>query len=165
MSDLELERGRAWLDTLLQLAGLSVRVEAAVVESSEDMPLGAGYWLTLNPQDLDDERAAMLVGDRGSVLDAIQSLANSTLNVGRSPDERTAYLLELNGYRRARLQEVQQQAEAAAARVRESGEAVELAGLSAAERRQVHTRLKAQPDLDTVSHGQDPDRRLVVQLR
>lgn len=61
--------------------------------------------------------------------------------------------------------ELQQLAEAAVQHVRETGEEYEMAALSAAERRQVHTYLKATyGDLETYSRGKEPDRRLVVRL-
>lgn len=157
MSDSKRDRGQQWLEQLLQLANISAEI-VATEETS-------GYWLTLNPKGWIEADIERLIGDRGQTLDAIQYLANSTLNIGRSPEDQAAYTIELNGYRRARLQELQAQAEAAAREARETGSEVEMTSLSAAERRQVHTFLKENSDLETFSRGQEPHRHLVVRLR
>jgi spoIIIJ-associated protein len=99
------------------------------------------------------------------VLDAIQYLANSILNLGQGESQQAAYTIELDGYRARRQAELQALATNAAQRVRETGEEFEMKSLSSAERRQVHTFLKECDDLETMSRGQEPDRRLVVRRR
>ena len=47
------------------------------------------------------------------MLDAIQYLANSVLNLNQAEEDRTSYTVELNGYRIKRQAEVQSLAEAA----------------------------------------------------
>ncbi|MBD2092624.1 RNA-binding protein [Microcoleus sp. FACHB-1515] len=154
--DEQLQRGQQWLDEFLKLAGLPATVSIA------PQPQWNEEWLTIDATHLTPDQVQHLTGDHGSALDAIQYLANTTLNLGRAKEEQQAITVELNGYRDRRLVELQSMAEAAAQQVRETGEDYELTSLSAAERRQVHTLLQAHEDLETFSQGTEPDRRLVV---
>ncbi|OKH26338.1 protein jag [Chroogloeocystis siderophila] len=161
--DTRMQRGQIWLETLLQLMGVSPSVEAHLevyqVEGAEEPD---SYWLTIDATQLTPEQIEILIGSEGSVLDAIQYLANATLNLNQSPADQASYTVELDGYRVRRQAEVQAIAQAAAEQVRASGQEVEIKSLSSAERRQVHTFLKTFPDLETFSKGKEPHRHLVV---
>jgi len=152
------ERGQHWLEQLLQLFRLSAGVTADLDNPISD----GGCWLVIDESNLTPEQIHLLTGEDGSVLDSIQYLANSILNMGQNPDHQGAFTVELAGYRIRRHQELQAIAQEAAAQVRETGAEFELKSLSSAERRQVHTLLKQYDDLETFSRGQEPDRRLVV---
>lgn len=155
------QQGKQWLEDMLKLAGLPTTVQVEQVHSMTE----GSCWLTIEHSGFTPEQTQLLTGAEGSVLDAIQYLANTILNIGRAEGEQTAYTIELAGYRVQRQAELQELAEAAAHQVHETGEAYEMAALSAAERRQVHTYLKSTyADLATFSRGKEPDRRLVVQL-
>jgi spoIIIJ-associated protein len=141
------------------LAGFSVEIQTDDI----DHPDGS-CWLTIPDDALSAEQLHILLGDEGQVLDSIQYLINSTLNIGQPKELQHAYTVELNSYRAKRQLELQAMAEAAAKQVRETGKEFEMVALSAAERRQLHTLLKSFGDLETYSRGQEPDRRLVVRL-
>lgn len=156
MSDKE-KRGQEWLQKLLQLA----QVDAEVIsQQSEEC-----CWLIINEQNLTPEQIEILIGTNGLALDAMQYLVNTILNIGRESEEHTSYMVELNGYRVRRQQELRSMADYAAIQVRRTGLEFELTSLSSAERRQVHTLLEECEDLETYSRGQEPDRRLVVRLK
>ncbi|MBD2066992.1 RNA-binding protein [Leptolyngbya sp. FACHB-671] len=158
MDESQLRRGQEWLEKLLGLAGLP----ATVGTDAEQIQQEGSYWLVIDSAPLTSEQIETLVGADGSVLDAVQYLTNTTLNLGQPEDQQCAYTVELNGYRAKRQAELQAMAEQAAAKVRETGEEFEMIALSSAERRQVHTFLKPLEDLETYSRGREPDRRLVV---
>ncbi|PPS44792.1 R3H domain-containing nucleic acid-binding protein [Chroococcidiopsis sp. TS-821] len=161
--DTRMQRGRVWLEKLLQLMGVSPSVEAHLEATQiEGKKEPDNYWLTIDATKLTPEQIDILIGSEGSVLDAIQYLANATLNLNQSPTDQASYTVELNGYRVRRQAEVQAIAQAAAEQVRASGQEVEIKSLSSAERRQVHTFLKTFPDLETFSKGKEPHRHLVV---
>ncbi|MTJ07450.1 MULTISPECIES: R3H domain-containing nucleic acid-binding protein [unclassified Anabaena] len=165
MSDIFMQSGEQWLQNLLLLTGVSTQVRAKVqtIPSFEqDIPAGESYWLTIDETNLTPEQIRVLIGSGGAVLDGIQYLANSVLNLNQPEENQTSYTIELNGYRVKREAEIRTLAETAAAEVRFSGREVELKSLSAAERRQVHTLLKEFPDLETFSSGKEPHRHLVV---
>lgn len=163
MTNQRRERGQRWLEALLQLSRLPASVEVADSQDSHiDKP---SYWLTIDQTQLTPKQIQTLIGLDGSVLDAIQYLANSILNLGQDEDLQASYIIELNGYRLRRQAELRILADHAAQHVRETGQEFELKSLSAAERRQIHTFLQESEDLETYSRGQEPDRRLVVRLR
>lgn len=163
MSSELVPRGQQWLEELLCLAGFltKVQVEQPVpVHTSLVEP--SNCWLTIDQAGLTPEQVQILIGPEGVNLDAIQYLANATLNLKQSDELQGAYTIELAGYRTRRQAELLTLAESAAAQVRQSGEEVEMQPLSAAERRMIHTILQASQDLETYSRGQEPDRRLVI---
>lgn len=156
-------RGQQWLEEFLRLSKLPARVEAIQSDDAQDDK--PNYWLTIDETKLTPQQIQTLIGPDGTVLDALQYLTNSILNLGQEDQEQAAYTIELDGYRLRRQAELQALAAHAAQQVRETGEEFEMKSLSSAERRQVHTFLKACDDLETQSRGQEPDRRLVVRRR
>ncbi|MBE7381762.1 MAG: RNA-binding protein [Leptolyngbya sp. SIO1E4] len=150
--------GVEWLQSLLNLQGLTTQVTASMLEDE----FGASCWLTIDDSQLSSEQVEVLLGDKGTVLDAIQYLANTTLNLGRSPEEQQPYTVELAGHRAKRQAELKALAAEAAEQAQSTGQEFEMAALSSAERRQVHNFLKAYEGLETFSRGREPDRRLVV---
>ncbi len=165
MTDTPMQRGQEWLESLLRLSGVSVHVkgelETAAVQYEESQEPD-NYWLTIDQTNLKPEEIQIFIGSDGSVLDAIQYLANSILNLNQITDGQASYTIELNGYRVQRQEEIRAMAEAAAEQVRSSSQEVEIKSLSSAERRQIHTYLKDFGDLETFSRGKEPHRHLVV---
>ena len=149
-----LDRGREWLESVLQLMSVSV----SVLRSPDGLEIEAS--------DLLDSEKQVLVGEGGATLDALQYLANTLLNLHRPKDEQFAYTIELDGYRQRRREHLQKLVSEAVVRVRETGAEYEMEAMSSAERRQVHTLLSTDEyaDLETFSRGKEPDRHLVVCL-
>ncbi|MDX2229681.1 MAG: R3H domain-containing nucleic acid-binding protein [Leptolyngbyaceae cyanobacterium bins.349] len=154
------QRGQQWLQEFLNLSG----IETKVLTQESPVFWEDTCWLVIDDSTLSDEQVTQLLGENGHVLDSIQYLANTTLNLGAAPEQQGAFTVDLAGYRERRYQELKAIAENAAVQARETAKEVELKSLSAAERRQVHTILKEHTDLETYSRGQEPDRRLVVRL-
>ena len=150
--------GIEWLESLLRHQGLDVKVETSLAEDE----FGASCWLTIQANGLSDEQIATLIGDQGQTLDAMQYLANTTLNLGRSPEEQQPYTIELAGHRAKRKAELIALATEAAETAQSTGEEFEIKALSSAERRQLHHFLGTYEGLETFSRGREPDRRLVV---
>lgn len=165
MIDSQMQRGQQWLKSLLQIIGVSADVTESYPAPGESghFPEPDSYWLTIDETDLMPEQVQVLIGPQGTVLDAIQYLANAILNLNQTVEQQASYTVELNGYRVRRQAEIQVLAEAAALEVRSSGKEVEIKSLSSAERRQIHTFLKDFTDLETFSRGKEPHRYLVVQ--
>jgi spoIIIJ-associated protein len=163
MIDQRLDRGKEWLEQALTLSGLTATVDT-------QQPAGttpANYWLTIDPSQLTATQQELIVGNNGATIDALQYLANVSLNIHTEPDLQAGYTVELNGYRQRRAIELKAVADEAADRVRATGVEVVLQPMSSAERRQLHTFFDGDPsysDLATESRGQEPDRRLVVKL-
>ena len=164
MTDQKLDRGRQWLEQVLALSGVTTTV-------GTQQPAGAAtpanYWLTIDPTSLTPGQKQLLIGTNGATIDAIQYLANASLNIHVEPDLQAGYTIELDGYRLGRSIELKAIADDAATRVRETGQEFLLQPMSSAERRQLHTFFDSDAsyqDLATESRGQEPDRRLVVKL-
>jgi spoIIIJ-associated protein len=162
-TDQRLDRGKQWLEQLLKLSGISTTVDIQQPEGSNP----PNYWLTIDESSLTPEQLASSIGIDGATIDAIQYLANASLNIHQEADLQAGYTIELAGYRQRRAIELKAIADEAAERVRETGLEVVLKPMSSAERRQMHTFFDSDPsysDLATYSRGQEPDRRLVVKL-
>lgn len=109
----------------------------------------------------DEESAGLdsLVGREGEVLEALQELTR--LAVLSATENRSRLVLDINGYRAERAGDLQKIAEDAVAAVKDSGEAVALAPMSAYERKIVHDAV-ADLGLVSESEGEGADRHIVV---
>jgi spoIIIJ-associated protein len=163
MTDQRLDRGKQWLEQVLTLSGIATTVDTQQPEGSTS----ANYWLTIDSTTLTSTQKELLIGSQGATIDAIQYLANASLNIHAAADLQAGYTIELDGYRHRRAIELKAVADDVANRVRETGSEVTLQPMSSAERRQMHTFFDGDAsysDLSTESRGQEPDRRLVVKL-
>ena len=87
------QQGIDWLQSLLAFQGLKADVTAQMVEDES----GSSCWLIINHTGLSEDQVKTLIGDQGAVLDSIQYLANTTLNLGKAADEQLAFTIELGG--------------------------------------------------------------------
>ena len=161
--DEQIQRGQKWLETLLNLMGVSATVNLGRIEESGDNILSS--WLTIDESSLNTETIHYLIGEKGETIDAIQYLANVLLNINTEEGKQRFFTVELNGYRIRRQAELMAIAQRAADKVRVTGVPEEIRSLSSVERRQIHSFLEKSGDLSTESQGNEPDRRLVVKLR
>ena len=165
LTDGSVMRGQQWLKTLLQKSGIYDDIQIQVeLDKNHQLPEQDSYWLTIDSANLTPEQVEILIGKGGSVLDAIQYLANSILNLHQSTEEHASYVIELDGYRVKRQGEILAMAEAAAEQVRTTAKEVIIKSLSSAERRQIHSLFQYFADLETFSKGKEPHRHLVVRL-
>jgi len=162
MTSEQVQRGQQWLTELLQRAGFPTSVRIEQPDPVHPALAEMGNWLTIDESNLAPEQVGLLIGAAGVTLDAMQYLANTTLNLRQPEDQQTNYMLELAGHRARRQAELLKLAESAAAEVRQTGTEVEMQPLSAVERRMIHTILQQAQDLETYSRGQEPHRCLVV---
>ncbi len=167
----QIERGSAWLGQLLKLSNFPAAVKADLSAPLAHSPAAADtqvevVWLNIEADGLSEQQVAMLVGDRGCVLDAIQYMASLELNLHMDPEAQLPFVVDLNGYRDRRLEELRALVDEATAQLETGSPEVEIHALSSAERRQVHTVFKDNfPDFETFSRGKEPDRCLVVRPR
>lgn len=130
-----LETAQEVLDTILGYLGFAVTVEMDR-ESN-----------TLNVATTGD--AQLLIGHHGERLDEIQYLVNRV--VQDRLDEAPKIKVDIDSYRAARDYEMIEEAEAAAARVLATGQALKLSPMNSYQRRLVHNHFKDHPDLTTWS--------------
>jgi spoIIIJ-associated protein len=166
MADLQTKVAEEWLKSVLGYCDLSTSVLTTPPEAvTSKLHQFGGQWLILDHTLFSEQQIEVLTAENHKVLDALQYLVNATLNLGIETAEKTAYTVELMGFREQRYLQLAQMAEDVAQQVRESGAAVEMTPLPAAERRLIHTLLSEEADLETFSRGQEPERCLVVELK
>jgi len=160
-TDQKLAQGKEWLATVLQFAA----IEADILATQTDSPV-ADLRLEIHPRQQAETITQALCTEADHALDALQYLANVTLNLHRQEDEHCAYTIDIAGYRQSRLNQLKVVVDQAVAKVRQTGQPEELHNLTSAERRQIHALIDADyPDLNGHSHGYEPHRYLVLSLR
>lgn len=112
---------------------------------------------------LKGEKLGLLIGRRGETLNAIQYLVNLAVNKRRSDHVRV--VLDVEGYREGREQTLSALAHKMAEKAVKSGRRVELEPMNPHERRIVHIALQNDSRVETISHGEEPYRRVVVTAR
>ena len=109
---------------------------------------------------VDGEDVALLIGRRGSTIDAVQLLCYRAAFRGRQ--DRKRVLVDAAGYRDRRREAIERQADRAAERALKTGREIELDPMTATERRVVHQHLKERAGVETFSEGDEPERCVVV---
>lgn len=156
----QLSSGKEWLERLLELMGVAANV---ATEGFETVSTDAkSNWLSIEADDLSETQKQQLIGNKGENIDAIQYLANTILNLDREQEAQSSFIVELDGYRVNRNQELATVTEDAIARVQSTGEEIEIPGLSSAERKQIHSLMENTVGLKSESRGHEPNRTLVV---
>ena len=110
--------------------------------------------------ELTGENLGALIGRRGETLDAIQHLANYTLNHDAS--KRTRVNVDAENYRGKREQSLQHLAKKMAAKVVKYRKNMMLEPMNAYERHVIHATLQDVPGVTTYSTGTEPNRRVIV---
>jgi spoIIIJ-associated protein len=100
-----------------------------------------------------------LVGPDGSVLEALQELTR--LAVARDTGERSRLMLDVDGYRAQRREELALLGQQAVDEAKRTGEPVRLQPMTPFERKIVHDTVAA-AGLHSESEGEEPERRVVV---
>ena len=159
----QLKLGKQWLEELLVLMNLPATVTTEGFEKVESD--SNSLWLNIDTTNFTPEQIEKAIGDKGENIDAMQYLANTILNFNKDSESQSSFTIEIDGYRVRRYQELRLLISDTLDKVRQTGQEVEVPGLSSAERKQIHSLLQDSDDLATESRGQEPNRRLVVKLR
>jgi len=148
-ADGQAQSARALVESLLQHMG--VRASVSVRASEEPIVL-----------DVSGRDLGILIGWRGETLRALQTVTN--MLVGRHVGEQRV-IVDVERYRQRREHTVREIALRAARQVKVTGDPITLDAMQAFERRAIHLALESDPDVTTVSIGQEPERRVVVEPR
>ncbi len=143
------EKAINFLHNLFETMGLDVKID-----SHYD-----GKFLRI---DLSGPKMGILIGRRGQTLDAIQYLTSLVLN--KNSDEYTRLIIDTENYRDKRRQTLEDLADKMANKALRFRRRVSLEPMNPAERRIIHARLQNNNNVYTYSEGQDPYRRVVIQL-
>jgi spoIIIJ-associated protein len=110
--------------------------------------------------DAHGSESALVIGKKGSTLDALQYLVNRI--VYRAPGEASAITVDAEGYRGRREDSLADLARRLADKAVRSGRPVPFEPMNAYDRRIVHVTLANHPDVATESEGEGMGRRVVV---
>ena len=149
------------VDTLERLLEL-MNVDAAVAVRAPETP-GDGLGLVRAVLDISGEDLGILIGRRGNTLSSLQFLVN--LIVSRRMKARTAFGIDVEGYRRRREESLKTLALRMADRVKSTGQSVTLEPMPPNERRIVHLALAKDPTVITVSIGEGESRKVAITPR
>ncbi len=147
-----LAAGEAILAQLMEHLGFDVDV---VVETGETNRLNV-----VGVDDEEHEALGALIGRKGERLSALQHIVN--LMLSRQMGEWTRVLVDVEGYRGRREQQLREIALRAADKVVESGKMLQLEPMPALERRWIHLALRGHAAVGTQSIGEEPNRRIVI---
>lgn len=143
------ERGRELVGELIERMGIQGQV--SIREAGDPIVL-----------DISGRELGPLIGWRGENLRALQTVVNMLMNkVGA---ERRV-IIDVERYRQRREHTVREIAFRAARQVKVTGDPITLDAMQPFERRAIHLALEADPEVTTVSVGEEPNRRLVVEPR
>ncbi len=109
---------------------------------------------------LQAESAKGLIGRRGEVIDAIQTLAGAVANTGRKEYKRV--VVDCGNYREEREETLKKLAEKLAAKAVRLGKRVRLEPMNPYERRIIHAALVDNEEVTTKSEGKEPARYVVI---
>jgi spoIIIJ-associated protein len=145
--------GMATLRELLSKMYIEAEVSAyrATAEDNEVPP----WVLQISGNDL-----GMLIGRRGETLSALQYVTR--LIVSRELQRRANIVLDVEGYKSRREQQLRQLARRMADQALQIGRTVTLEPMSPYERRIVHLELRGNPDVETESVGEGDHRKVTI---
>ena len=106
------------------------------------------------------ESSASVIGYRGEVLDALQSLAGAVANMGNKTYVRV--VVDCENYRGKREDTLVNLAEKLAAKAVSQGRDISLEPMGPYERRVIHSALAASEEVTTTSEGKEPNRYVVI---
>lgn len=145
------KRAEEFLEGLFEI--LNIKVDKIDVAEQVD---GDGNLLI----DVKTGDSSRVIGKRGDVLDAIQSLAGAVANIGR--EEYIKVVVDCENYRAQREETLIKLANKVASRAIEKGRKIVLEPMSPYERRIIHSALSENAEVKTVSEGREPIRYVAV---
>ena len=141
------ERALAFLEGLFPLIGADVAAQL----KSEDEKIVI---------ELTAVSAKSIIGRRGEIIDAVQTLAGAVANIGRKDYKRV--VVDCENYREDREETLRRVAHKLAAKAVRLGKRVRLEPMNPYERRIIHSALMDDPDVTTKSEGKEPGRFVVI---
>ena len=136
---------------------MGVKGQAEVVPHTGVLDAGQEPPIVLN---IEGEDLGVLIGRRGETLAAIQYLTR--LMVNHRLRRWTNRVVDVEGYKARREDQLRNLAERMAERVVSSGRAVALEAMPARERRIVHITLRNHPQVTTQSVGEGEQRKVTI---
>ncbi len=112
---------------------------------------------------IDGKDAGTVIGKRGQTLDAIQYL--TSLVVNKDEEKYVRVVVDAENYRTKRGRTLEQLAEKLAKKVVRNRRSVRLEPMNPYERKVIHATLQGHPKVTTRSIGDEPRRRVIIELK
>jgi len=113
---------------------------------------------------LNGPNMGILIGHRGETLDAVQYLVSLVVNKDHD-EEYKRVIIDTENYRLKREETLKRLASRLAYKVKSTGKYVKLEPMNPYERRIIHSALQNNEDITTYSEGEEPFRRVVIDLK
>ena len=113
--------------------------------------------------DIDGENAGYLIGYRGEVLNSLQDIISNIVN--KNSEDKIRVVLNIGNYREKRTKDLEILADKIAKSVLNTKKSITLEPMSAFERKVIHTKLQEYDELDTHSVGEEPNRKVVIEIK
>jgi len=113
--------------------------------------------------EMSGEDSRTVIGKRGQTLDAIQYLTSLVVNKENKPYMKV--VVDAENYRAKRQRTLEQLADRLAGKVARTGKYVRLEPMNPYERKVIHATLQSHPDVTTRSEGEEPYRRVIIELK
>ena len=140
----------AFLNEITQKMGLEVTLEAT--ENDDIIYV-----------DIEGKDSGTIIGKRGQTLDAIQYLTSLVANKGEGKYKKV--VVDAENYRQKREKTLEQLANRLASKVIKSRKSVRLEPMNPYERKVIHATLQSNPEVTTRSEGEEPYRRVIIDLK
>jgi spoIIIJ-associated protein len=154
----EVDAAAQIVDDLLRILDID-----AEISIREPLTPGDGLGAVLAVIDIKGEDLGLLIGRRGDTLIAMQYLVN--LILGRKYPGRGGVTIDVEHYKHRNEERIVAMATRMGDRVRQTGNAITLEPMSAAERRLVHMTFAEDAELETNSVGEGENRKVVISLK
>lgn len=106
----------------------------------------------------------VIIGYRGETLDSLQYLISLVVNKGHETEYKRV-VLDTENYRAKREETLKRLADKTAYKVKKTGRGYKLEPMNPYERRIIHSALQNHQYVNTYSEGEEPNRRVVIELK
>lgn len=134
---------------------------------TEKMGLNLGFSVKTGDDvvyiEMNGKDSGTVIGKRGQTLDSLQYLTSLVINKGR--ENYIKVVIDAENYRAKRQKTLEQLANRLAAKVVKTKKYVRLEPMNPYERKIIHATLQQNPDVSTRSEGEEPYRRVVIELK
>ena len=152
--DHELQVSRVVVETLIEKMKVHAKIQARYMEPDEktgERPI----FIEVLGDDL-----SILIGRHSETLNAIQYI--SSLIICRELGKWVPLMIDIQGYRERRERQLRQLAKRMAEQAISTGRRQVLEPMPANERRVIHLELREHPEVETLSIGEEPNRKVTI---
>lgn len=150
LKDVEEHQALDFLKEVTEKMGLSLEFSVKVGEDVVYIEMGG-------------KDSGTVIGKRGQTLDAIQYLTSLVIN--KDSEKYIKVVVDAENYRAKRQKTLEQLANRLAAKVIKTKKYVRLEPMNPYERKVIHATLQHNPNIITRSEGEEPYRRVVIELK